>query len=284
MLKLIIIFLFITLKIFPQSDSFDFKSAGNIKLFADYLFCEGDYLRAAEDYEKISLTADDTIRFKIMLCYSESELFQLSNLKYNFNPESDLIEDANNLFIRNLFLASPESFYAKTNSGLYPFKFDSISSNYFDKLAGISYLYSSVQNIPKEIILAPFNGDEQDDVSAFYNLKKYPPYKSSFVAGIMSAVIPGSGKMYVGEWGDGITALLITGLFTFLAIDNFKAHHNSRAWIFSGLGAFFYAGNIYGSAASAQIFNARVDFEFNDGLKLFLERENYFLPEYDFCK
>lgn len=99
----------------------------------------------------------------------------------------------------------------------------------------------------------------------------------------MSAIIPGSGKMYVGEWSDGIAAFLVTGLFAFLAYDNFRADHTTRAWIFTGLGAFFYAGNVYGSIASAQIFNARVDFKFNDGLKLFLEEKNYFVPEYDFC-
>jgi hypothetical protein len=90
--------------------------------------------------------------------------------------------------------------------------------------------------------------------------------------------------MYVGEWGDGITALLVTSLFAFLAYDNFQADHTTRAWIFTGLGAFFYAGNIYGSIASAQIFNASIEFEFNGGLNLFLEQKNYFLPEYDFCK
>ena len=51
-----------------------------------------------------------------------------------------------------------------------------------------------------------------------------------------------------------------------------------------GFAAFFYTGNIYGSVAAAQIFNARIDFEFQNGLKIFLEQENYFLPEYDFCK
>jgi TM2 domain-containing membrane protein YozV len=148
----------------------------------------------------------------------------------------------------------------------------------------ISYLYSSVENIAKETFQNPFEGNQQDVISTFYDLKKDPPYKSTFIAGILSAIIPGSGKMYVGEWGDGITAFLITGLFAFLAYDNFKAHHNTRAWIFTGLGGFFYGGNIYGSVAAAQIFNAKVDFEFNDGLKLFLERENYFLPKYDLCK
>jgi hypothetical protein len=89
--------------------------------------------------------------------------------------------------------------------------------------------------------------------------------------------------MYVGEWGDGITGFLLTGLFAFLAYDNFKADQNTRAWIFTGIGAFFYAGNIYGSIAATQIYNAKINFDFQNGLNLFLQQENYFLPDYDFC-
>ncbi|MCU0406634.1 MAG: hypothetical protein MUE64_06635, partial [Ignavibacteriaceae bacterium] len=152
------------------------------------------------------------------------------------------------------------------------------------RLTTISMLYDDEFNIPEEKFISPFDEDERNSVLAFYDYKVEPKYKSPALAGVLSAIIPGSGKMYVSEWGDGITALVVTSLFAFLAYDNFNADHNTRAWIFTGLGAFFYAGNIYGSVASAQIFNARIDFEFNDGLKFFLKQRNYFLPEYDFCK
>jgi TM2 domain-containing membrane protein YozV len=147
-----------------------------------------------------------------------------------------------------------------------------------------SYLYEDGLNISKESFLYQFDEDETNKVSYFYDWKKDPPYKSQALAGIFSAVIPGSGKMYVGEWGDGITAFLVSGLFAFLAYDNFKADHNTRAWIFTGLGTLFYGGNIYGSVASAQIYNAKINFEFNDSLKLFLEEENYFSQVYNFCE
>ena len=28
----------------------------------------------------------------------------------------------------------------------------------------------------------------------------------------------------------------------------------------------------------------KINFDFNEGIKLFLEKENYFLPQYNFCK
>ena len=100
----------------------------------------------------------------------------------------------------------------------------------------------------------------------------------------MSALIPGSGKIYAGEIGDGIIAAIATGLCGYLAYDNFKAKHNFRGWLFGGLSAFFYAGNIYGSAASAQIYNAGIQFDFVNDVKIYLNKKNYFTPEYEFCK
>ena len=101
-------------------------------------------------------------------------------------------------------------------------------------------------------------------------------------AAILSALIPGAGKIYTGEIGDGITSLIVTALTTCLAITNFKADHKFRGWLFSGLAAFFYAGNIYGSAASAQIYKARIQFNFDKDVKLFFEQRNYFLPKIDY--
>ena len=278
---LLTILLLIPLSVLSQSTSFDFHSTENIKKFADHLFCEGDYLRAIEQYDLINHELDnDTIEFKVMLGYSELGLFQESNEIFEgVNLKSIFYPDAYLLSMKNKLLIEPELIKASNNLSFDPAYIKSIN-----KLTTISMLYDDEFNITREKFISPFNEEEQNSVSSFYDYKVEPPYKSPVLAGVFSAIIPGSGKMYVGEWGDGITALVVTSLFAFLAYDNFNADHTTRAWIFTGLGAFFYAGNIYGSIASAQIFNAKIDFEFNDGLKLFLEQKNYFLPEYDFCK
>jgi TM2 domain-containing membrane protein YozV len=275
-----IIFL-ISSTVYPQSSSFDFHSPENVKKFADHLFCEGDYLRAIEQYELINQNLDnDTIEFKVMLGYSELGLFQASNEIFEgVNHKSIFYPDAFLLSMKNELLIEPKLIKPSNN-----LSFDAIYIKSINRLTTISMLYADEFNITKEKFISPFDEEEQNSVLSFYDYKVEPPYKSPVLAGVLSAIIPGSGKMYVGEWGDGITALVVTSLFAFLAYDNFRADHNTRAWIFTGLSAFFYAGNIYGSISSAQIFNARIDFEFNDGLELFLEQKNYFLPEYDFCK
>lgn len=285
MRKFLIIFSLIPLSLLPQSSSFDFNSIENIKKFADYLFCQGDYLRAGQEYESIkNVSLNDTIDFKIMLCYSEIGLYQLSNLAEARLSNSVFRIDAECLSLKNRFKESPNLFYQLSETQLLPFSWeDPLTLNYFKKLTNVSFLLGSNELISKDDIINPFDSSEKKTISSFYDMKTNPSYKSPTLAGVFSAVIPGSGKMYVGEWGDGITALLATGLLAFLAYDNFNANHKTRAWIFTGLGAFFYAGNIYGSIAAAQIFNARINFEFSEGIKLFLEQENYFLPQHDFC-
>lgn len=264
-----------------QNDLIDFHSPENVKKFADYLFCRGDYLRAVEEYESLPLIMkNDTISFKTMLCFSKLDLYKLSNEKLtSISNNSEFRYTSEHLYLVNTLKENPKGLIIE---------FEAPSSPDFtqrrQKLINMSYFYDNQINFDKNFILSPFTDEEEiRTVSMLYDFKMNPPYKSPSLAGIFSAIIPGSGKMYVGEWGDGITALLATGLLAFLAYDNFNADHTTRAWIFTGLGAFFYAGNVYGSIASAQIFNARINFEFEQGLKFFLEEENYFMPEYDFC-
>jgi TM2 domain-containing membrane protein YozV len=268
----------------PQSTSFEFHSPQNIKLFADYLFCEGDYIRAVEEYTSVrNIFHSDTINFEIMLCYSNLNLADQVFDSYQDENFSKFREDAQKLYLTNAFLVDSSVFHTDLSNNLFPFDMDIAVTDHFLKLRSFYFIETRSNELSTEDLLIPFDRSQKKDIESFIDLSLNPDYKSPAFAGIFSAVIPGSGKMYVGEWGDGITGLLITGLFAFLAYDNFRADHTTRAWIFTGLGAFFYAGNIYGSIAAAQIFNAKIDFDFSNGLKLFLKQENYFLPDYDFC-
>ena len=195
MKKIIPFLILITSTVYSQTEPFNFHSPENIKKFADHLFCEGDYLRAAEEYEKIRTISDDTINFKIMISYSEIGLYQQSNLKYKFQPNSLLTNDARRLFIKNLFLDSPDSYYEKTGSELFPFQLDSLSLNYRNKLISISFLFSSVDNIPAEEILYPFELQERKIILSFYDQKKDPSYKSPLLAGVFSTIVPGTGLL-----------------------------------------------------------------------------------------
>ena len=136
----------------------------------------------------------------------------------------------------------------------------------------------------KDKFLSVYNADEKKTINDFYDFKINPPTKSPLLASILSAVVPGLGKIYSDQIGDGITSFIATGLLAFLSYDNFHANHRFRGWLFTGLGGLFYAGNIYGSAAAAQIYNAKLFFNFNTSLNVYLGSQELFCPRYNFCK
>ena len=280
-----LIFLFFS-QAFPQKNSlnyFDINSPVNIKKFADYLFCTDDYLRAALEYEKyLSSNYNDTAEFKIGLSYSRiGDYNKAINWFERISSNSKFFYNAQNEYFKSLFqLENYYKFrilYLKDN-------FDKVKIKNAEKLYCFSYFFTNNTLPSPQNFLKPFSVKEAEIVKDFYQRKTDPHYKSIAAAVIMSTLIPGLGKIYTGQVSDGIIAAIATGLCGYLAYDNFKARHNFRGWIFSGLTAFFYAGNVYGSAASAQIYNAGVRFNFKNDVELYLNQQNYFTPEYDFCK
>ena len=268
--------------VFPQQ--IDFQSPQNIKLFADFLFCDKDYLRAIEEYEKyLSVYEDDSVQFKIAISYSlMNDQGKALQKMSNINNSSPFYEQSRIEGLKSIFLQNIDSFFYSSADEL--ISSNSPYSNNAFQLKNSSLLLTKKELPEKERFLIPFQNDEKFTLNNFYELKKDLPYKSEALAGILSTIIPGAGKIYTNNYGDGITAFIITGLLSYLAYINFEHNHPTRAWIFTALGAGFYAGNVYGSVASAQIFNAKINFEFEGEVILFLEEKNYFAPDYDFCK
>lgn len=82
-------------------------------------------------------------------------------------------------------------------------------------------------------------------------------YKSPALAAVMSTLIPGSGKLYTERYWDALTSFLTVGFSARHAWAGFKRNGTGSviAWIHTIVGTYFYLGNIYGSAASAKLYN-----------------------------
>jgi TM2 domain-containing membrane protein YozV len=227
---------------------------------------------------------NDTLMFKIALSYSSMNDYLSAAKKFDLIPPTSPYYNQSRMeWLKAKFQLQDYPDFRLS----YQHQFAVESSKYQNegqKLFSFSYLFTDEPLPSKEEFLLPFELKEKEKISSFYDWKDDPPYKSSTVAGIMSAIIPGSGKVYVGQVSDGIVAFLVTGIFVFLAYDNFRADHKTRAWIFTGAAALFYGGNIYGSVAAAQVHNAKITFEFNESLNIYLNKNNYYAPTYDFCK
>jgi hypothetical protein len=95
----------------------------------------------------------------------------------------------------------------------------------------------------------------------FENLKTYSERgrrirrKSPLLAGTLSAIVPGLGKVYAGNNGQALASFLTCGLMAVVAGENY--YHlgitHPQTIFFTGLLGFFYVGNIWGSALSVQL-------------------------------
>lgn len=111
-----------------------------------------------------------------------------------------------------------------------------------------------------ELKIPQVSATDHPSISGLKNLSKqakaFKP-KKPWVAVMMSAILPGSGKFYTGNYKDGIFSLLVVGGSAFQAYRGFNKDgvSSTSGWIFAGLTTGFYAGNVYGSAKSAQVYN-----------------------------
>jgi tetratricopeptide (TPR) repeat protein len=105
---------------------------------------------------------------------------------------------------------------------------------------------------------------QRESLEKFYtDIQNFKP-KSAFLAGFFSTILPGSGKIYAGKLGQGISSLLQC---TALGLQTWEAYrkkptfeNNPRLWIYGGLFSVFYIGNIWGSSLSVHVRQQ----EFND--------------------
>jgi len=245
--------------------------------FGNYLFCDRDYIRAIDEFNAVlEKEWNDSLQFKIATSYYRMDMFDKSISEFQkINTDVNLIKLASFESIRSFYMIGDYNILRDKISNYFIVKGE---SQKLSKLYNYSLLMDDSELPEKSKYLIHFNSQERDKISDFYSWKSDPPYKSTTKGALMSAVIPGLGKAYAGEVGDGITAFLLTGLFTYLAVDKFQNDHTTSGWFFASVAAFFYAGNIYGSATAVQNYNAGVKFNFDNEVKLYLNEKNQFIP------
>ena len=107
---------------------------------------------------------------------------------------------------------------------------------------------------------------EQDKLSSFYSQLKNYKKKSPVVAGILSAIIPGSGKMYAGQLGEGISTLFKTALVGLPALEAYrkKGVRDARFIIFGSLFSALYIANIWGGVVAVNVTRQEFNNSIND--------------------
>ena len=104
---------------------------------------------------------------------------------------------------------------------------------------------------------SPFYTNAKSFVDTWTSTPTLPDYKekSPLLAGAMSAVIPGSGKIYAGDLRSGVSTFLVVGALGAIAAESWSklGIKDWRTITLSSIFALFYTANIYGSAVSVSV-------------------------------
>ena len=177
---------------------------------------------------------------------SEMDKIENKHIKFNYFILKYLISDLQNLNTYSINLCKQYS--------------DTFSSDILQRLM----VYSYYKNFELENAIDKINNINVNykDVG-FDTIPKYMTenfdknIKSPALAGILSAIIPGTGYIYSGRLKEGVSALLINGLLG-VGIYSLFDSGNVGSGILTSMICFpFYLGNIIGSANAAETVNIK---------------------------
>ncbi len=105
--------------------------------------------------------------------------------------------------------------------------------------------------------------EEQINLKSYSEIQKSNTRKFPFIAGALSAVVPGLGKVYAGNNAQALSGFLRVGILGAITVENYmrRGIRDPQTLLFAGLFSAFYIGNIWGSALSVQIVKTEKDLE-----------------------
>jgi tetratricopeptide (TPR) repeat protein len=108
--------------------------------------------------------------------------------------------------------------------------------------------------------------EQQDNLTQLYSTLIKHKKKSPFIAGALSAIVPGLGKIYTKRVGEGVSAFLITTTMGLVACENLikDGIKDPKTIIFGSLFGLFYIGNIWGSVISVKLTRDEFNKEINE--------------------
>ena len=82
------------------------------------------------------------------------------------------------------------------------------------------------------------------------------PQKSAKIAKVLSAIVPGAGQIYAGNWRGGLNALVLNSVFGYVAVDSVLDRHyvDAVTWTYFILQR-YYLGNLYRAEKTVDEFN-----------------------------
>lgn len=249
----------------------------NSHRFAQYLFDQGDYRRAAGEYQRLLIgdcqsMTNDSLKFVIANCFYCGQDFSRAAVLYRnmaFETKDStwrwkaVLGEASACYQMGQYLTSRDLLLQLDNV--------EAGASLTDK--------GKMLEVGNELLLKdwcaagtvlskwhPCNTDLQDVRKQLLILSdERIKYKSPIWAATMSTFIPGLGKAYAGRKYEGIYSLLLITITGWQAYDGFHRDgaNSTKGWIYGLLTVGFHAGNIYGSSMAVWNYNDAKEGAFN---------------------
>ena len=290
--SLLIIFLTATLLSVAFAEKpIEYYAPENVRKFADFLYEEGDYLRAAGEYQRYLFyrsglkarlesvatgagTDGEQIRYKIAICYrfagQTEQAIQGFETLLQTHPEGQFASRAYYQIGATYFLTDQFEQSVRFLRGALPHIADTRQHAEAEQLIGLSYLMQKQWSEAGKVFEALQKSGTlmvSEKAKVYHNYAEAGarlPTRSPFLAGMLSTIVPGAGRFYTGRIGDALNSLFVVGITGWQAYDGFRRDGISsvKGWTIGTLSGIFYVGNIYGSVISARVYNRNVADEF----------------------
>jgi TM2 domain-containing membrane protein YozV len=214
-------------------------------------------------YFDTCLTKSDERRNSL---FNFNEIYQFKTGKRILDPgysfiNRDTISEEGKIFSSiNFYNRLGYEFSGKENH----LKVDKQSDHFLN--AGYALLRRDTTDYSNEIVASYTSFSFAKDFEKIRLVKR----KSPLLAGTMSALVPGLGKLYNGKPGSFIASLLSCGLLGIQAYETYNhgGFNSVPFYIYGSLFSVFYLGNIYGSYIGVKVSNQRKNDAINNHILL----------------
>jgi tetratricopeptide (TPR) repeat protein len=254
LLILLILFKFINA---GAQDLYNFE---NTKKFAEYLAKSGQFDLATREFERLvfMVPQNDTLKTSLLSLYRRSGKYDEAIIRgkqlypeiYNMTSSS-AIEYGRILLLKSDFQLAKNFWESNTRiENADKIILSATSDILQDNYKSANEILNTLK--PEEHKLA---AEYKEIGKQAVEIKR----KSPVLAGIMSAIVPGTGRFYSKDWKDGLVSFFFVSTMTFQSIRGFNKSgvNSTRGWVYGGVALGFYLGNIYGSVVSAKSYNKK---------------------------
>lgn len=252
-LTTLLIFSFLCLSLGAQ-DIYDYPHS---RAYARYLLQSQQYDLAAEEYERLLFIrpGNDTLRVELLRAYRKGNtpqrgLEQWAKWKLNgqLSKSQALYGEYSRLLLRGGYPAQAREL-AQQNAAL--------DSQQIRRTLLYADLLEQKWKAAEQTLAGMPSTDKlsrRTEIETLIKKGKKVKKKNPWVATALSVPVPGLGKVYAGEWKDGLISALFVGVNVWQAYRRFDLEGTDTfwGWVHSGFALGFYAGNLYGSHKSAR--------------------------------